>query len=882
MSDSKTAGIRIFKILVSTGIVASIAVMLLLVGSYIVAERGLAANQKNSVVINISGRQRMLSQRIATLSNDLLIYPEERQDTRHTLLAAINLMEKSQQGLIRGDEALGLPGNPSRQIKRIMFEPPYLVDKRVSDFLDAARAIITMPDNKLSSANQDLQYIHSANEALLESLNGLTNQYQRENEARIANLRHQQQIILSTQIAVLLIMITLLFWPLVLRVKREIQLSKTLEKRVSSIVKHLQDGLASIDARGVLLSFNPAAERIFGYQADEVIGRNVNMLMPEPYRSEHDGYLKNYLDTGTKKIIGIEREVVGKRKDGSTFPLALAISEIQDGKEHQFIGTMRDITERQQHEQQLVAAKETAEQANQAKDSFLTTMSHEVRTPLTGMLGMLEVLSLTSLDRDQHKTLHTAWDSARSLLRIVNDILDWSKIQEGKLALSPQSTSIPQLLQEVVNTYSHVASAKNLVLWQHSDSRLSEAYIVDPLRLSQVLNNFVSNAIKFTPRGEIEIRAEYLESLESGERIRFSVKDTGVGIPVEIQESVFKRYQQASADTARQYGGTGLGLAICLRLAQLLDGQIELSSELGKGSTFSITVILPISAAPGVMIPTLFPMVEQRKVEPLFEGMAPPLVLAVDDHPTNRDLLARQIELLGLRAETADDGNVALSKWREGRFALVITDCHMPEMDGYALTRAIRQIEKEKNLVHTPIIAWTANALPGEVEHCHAAGMDELLVKPTDLTLLKKTLANWLSLSDTDTRSKSLLPADADDGNSAGPVDYAILSQVVPDGQEQIKVLHDFGSHIQADMAKLTGMLANSDLVNAARSAHRMKGSCSMVGAIRMADICAAIEQAAQNGNMDGTQAGLNELNEACLLFETHLTVIDDSNGVSK
>jgi len=426
------------------------------------------------------------------------------------------------------------------------------------------------------------------------------------------------------------------------------------------------------------------------------------------------------------------------------------------------------------------------------------------------------------------------------------------------------------LLQEIVNTYSHIASSKNLLLWQHSDSRLSAAHIVDPLRLSQVLNNFVSNAIKFTPRGEIELRAEYLESLESGERIRFSVKDTGIGIPREIQESVFKRYQQASADTARQYGGTGLGLAICRRLADLLDGRIELSSEQGRGSSFSMTVVLPISAAPGESIPTLFPLEQQRAVRPLLgNGEDAPLVLAVDDHPTNRDLLARQIGLLGLRAETAEDGNAALLKWREGRFALVITDCHMPEMDGYALTRAIRQIEADKRLPRTPVIAWTANALPGELEHCHAAGMDELLVTPTDLTLLKKTLAKWLSLSDAN-------PAPSIASDTQGPVDYAELGKIVPDKAEQLKVLQDFQLHIQTDLAKLVGMLDGSDLVNAECTAHRMKGSCRMVGAIRMAGACAAIEQAGRDGKMGEAQAGLTELYEACRLFEAHLNEIKD------
>ncbi|MBW8077470.1 MAG: PAS domain S-box protein, partial [Gallionella sp.] len=590
--------------------------------------------------------------------------------------------------------------------------------------------------------------------------------------------------------------------------------------RIQTILDTIADGIITINQSGIVETMNPAAERLFGYTAAEVIGHNVKMLMPEPYRHQHDSYLEHYCSTGEARVIGIGREVTGRRKDGSTFAMYLAVNEMLLDGQRYFTGIVHDITERKQMvetlqksserlrlaldaanqawfdldvqtgavhvspeyvrligfdyesfqptmqnwfdnmhpddreavratyqaclnsgepgameyrrrnksgawqwmysvgrvvewddahkpvrmigihmdiserklaEQALHAAKEQAELANRAKDSFLATMSHEIRTPLTGMLGMLEVLSLTPLDHDQSETLKTVWDSSRSLLRIVNDILDWSKIEEGKLELSPHSTSIPSMLQEIVNTYSRVASSKSLFLSQHADARLSQAHIVDALRLSQVLNNFVSNALKFTRHGEIELRAELLEQLDSGERVRFSVKDTGIGIAPEVQQHLFQRYMQESADTARMYGGTGLGLSICRRLVELLDGQLELVSTPGQGSTFSVTFVLPVSAAPGETIATVAPDVAPRKIEPLFEpGADAPLVLAVDDHPTNRDLLARQIRLLGLRAETAENGKVALSLWREGRFALVITDCHMPEMDGYAFAREIR------------------------------------------------------------------------------------------------------------------------------------------------------------------------------------------------
>lgn len=768
-----------------------------------------------------------------------------------------------------------LDDNPERWLALVLLieHRLELLERHLSIFehqgLSAVSAAISSDDGI-----KTMYQIHE----LIEQMNNQEMKLLSSNELLLKQQREHALLVLLVTLLVGVATLSLLFAVIRRQIKTREETENKLQNtaaRIVAIVDTVADGIITISQSGTIETVNPATARLFGYADVEMIGQNVKILMPEPYQSQHDGYLAHYHSTGDARVIGIGREVVGRRQDGSTFPMELAVSKMQLGDGYHYTGIVRDITtrkmaeaqqlasikeladfkaaldehaivvttdvrgmisyvndkfcaiskyarneligqnhriinsgfhpktfftelwktissgniwkgeiknrakdgsfywvdttivpfldargkpvqyiairadisERKRAEQMLLVAKDQAELANHAKDAFLATMSHEIRTPLTGMLGMLEVLSLGSLDTDQTQTLKMVWDSSRSLLRIVNDILDWSKIEEGKLELSECSTSIPLLLEEVVNTYSRVASSKSLMLWQRADSRLSSAHLVDPLRLSQILNNFVSNALKFTTYGEIEVRAELLGQMDSGERIRFSVKDTGVGIAPEVQAQLFQRYHQESADTARMYGGTGLGLAICRRLAELMDGQVELHSVPGQGSTFSITLILPVSDAPCEKMQAIT-QVAQQKVQPIqVYGNDVPLVLAVDDHPVNRDLLARQIKLLGLQSETAENGKVALSLWRQGRFALVITDCHMPEMDGYGLVRAIRHIEAEQLLTSTPVIAWTANALAEEERLCHAAGMDDLLVKPADLTQLKKMLEKWLPLA---------------------------------------------------------------------------------------------------------------------------------------
>ncbi len=529
----------------------------------------------------------------------------------------------------------------------------------------------------------------------------------------------------------------------------------------------------------------------------------------------------------------------------------------------------------------LDEARESAERLALTKSEFLATMSHEIRTPLNGLLGMLELLGLSRLDGEQRDSLQIARDSGRSLVRVIDDVLDHAKMEAGKLEIRLEPVSIAQLLRRVLNTYHAVASANDLTLKQSVDPRISPSLLADSLRLSQILNNFVSNALKFTANGYVEVRAELLGRGGGADTVCLSVKDTGIGIEPEVQQRLFQPFEQAGAVTARLYGGTGLGLSISRRLAEMMGGTIAVKSAPGEGTTMSVTFTLPISdAAPVELGGEATPA-----VAPILAAGAPgagPLVLAVDDHPTNRGLLARQIAALGLRVQTAVDGREALTLWQAGGIDLVVTDCNMPQMDGYAFSRAVREIEAKDGRPRTPIIAWTANALPAAAALCHAAGMDDILTKPAELAALKAILLKWLPSAATATAG----PDDAADTGSGAaliaPIDFAELDKIGITAAERAEILLDFMTQIRSDFAGLRSALSMQDLPACARIAHRMKGSSRMVGAGDLAAACESMERAARQGSTEDTGTAQAAMRRALERLEAHIGETTGANVEQK
>ena len=493
-------------------------------------------------------------------------------------------------------------------------------------------------------------------------------------------------------------------------------------------------------------------------------------------------------------------------------------------------GEWYDVTEGERSRAALVEAKEEAERVSSAKSTFLATVSHEIRTPMHGMLGMLELLGMSQLQPNQRNTLRLAIESGHSLMRIIDDILDFSKIDAGRFELHPAPVVVRELVERVRAMYAGTASNKGLQIEQNVDPAMCPVLMMDALRVGQVLNNLVNNAVKFTQRGRVEIRAERLERRALDEVVAFEVRDTGPGISPELQERLFNPFVQGG-ESVRSGSGTGLGLAICRRLAQLMGGQLTMHSAPGQGTTLRFVAAFPVADG------ALANREEAREVrdiemrEPVTRDEAirqNTLLLLVDDHPVNLMLLERQVHVLGYAAETAGDGIQALQRWSEGHFAAIITDVNMPGMDGYELARRVRAAEARLGRPRTRIIACTANALHGEADNCLAAGMDDYLSKPVQLAHLADQLRAWLPLPDAPIRTSVL--------NDLSNGDRAL----------ELRLLGLFRQHRDDDVARLADAVEAGDPERVVQAAHRIKGATATLGAMEACAIAGAIEGAAR------------------------------------
>ncbi|MDP1940782.1 MAG: PAS domain S-box protein, partial [Gallionella sp.] len=478
------------------------------------------------------------------------------------------------------------------------------------------------------------------------------------------------------------------------------------ENRLAAILDNVLDGIITINEVGSVASFNKAAENIFGYSAAEVIGHNVKMLMPEPYHSEHDGYLHNHMSTGTRKIIGIGRQVVGQRRDGSTFPMDLAVSAMQLGSKRMFTGIVRDITERVRTERM--------------KSEFISTVSHELRTPLTSIRGSLGLLAggLAGALPAQVKTLiDIAHKNSERLILLVNDILDMEKIEAGKMEFLPAPTRLIPLLHQAIEGNRAYAEQFGVV-YELTDALPDVDVNLDADRWQQVLSNLLSNAAKFSPAGDRVI----LSATSDGERVRITVSDHGSGIPAQFQSRIFEKFSQADSSDTRKKGGTGLGLSITKSLVEQMGACIGFESQPDVLTTFWVE----------------FPVWHKKLVPESDHSGAGKRVLVCEDDQDIASLLCLMLEQAGLSADVAGTAMQAKQMLALHDYAAMTLDLGLPDQNGLSLIRELRAAEKTATL---PIIVVSANAEKGGRELSgEAFCIIDWITKPIDRDRLESAL----------------------------------------------------------------------------------------------------------------------------------------------
>ncbi|QIN79092.1 PAS domain S-box protein [Rubrobacter marinus] len=503
------------------------------------------------------------------------------------------------------------------------------------------------------------------------------------------------------------------------------------EARHRAVVDTASDAIITMTKDGTVRSFNPGAERIFGYGTGEMVGRPLSVLMPERLRGAHETGFRRYLGGGEARVVGKGPvELAGLRKDGEEFPLELSLGEMREEGDILFTGIIRDVTGRKKAEAAMQEAAEAAEAASRAKSDFLANMSHEIRTPMNGVIGMTELLLGTPLDPEQRDYAETVRSSGEHLLSVINDILDFSKIEAGKVRLEEISFDLRATVEEVARLLAGRAEDKGLELINFVEYDVPAAVKGDPFRLRQVLTNLIGNAIKFTERGEVVLRTALVEEAGGEATVRFEVLDTGIGIEAAELERLFESFSQADASTTRRYGGTGLGLAISKQLVELMGGEIGVESVPGQGSTFHFTARL-----------------EER---PEAEGGAEPggelrglRILIVDDNATNRKILRKQVAPWGMVSDAVESGWRAMEYLRAAAGAgepydLAILDMQMPNKDGLQLARSIKA---DPLLRDVRLVMLTSMGQRGEGEEARRAGIAAYLTKPVRQVELRDALA---------------------------------------------------------------------------------------------------------------------------------------------
>jgi PAS domain S-box-containing protein len=504
--------------------------------------------------------------------------------------------------------------------------------------------------------------------------------------------------------------------------------TKKAEDRFKGFLESLPDAIVIVDNDGKIQIVNVQTEKLFGYIREELIGKEVEVLMPSKYKNAHHGHRQNFSANPKARAMGIGMELFGQHKDGKVFPVAISISRLETDEGFLVAATIRDVSYEKEIEKALIQAKESAEKAKQiaedamqAKQTFLSNMSHEIRTPMTAIIGFSKVLLKTDLTEKQKEYITAIKTSSDALLVLINDILDLAKVDAGKMTFDLLPFNLKSSISIMLHLFDIKFQEKRLKLFKEFDNNIPEFLLGDSVRLNQIMLNLISNAIKFTTEGQISVRVHLKSEDDDKVNVEFAVTDTGIGIPENMLATIFENFEQATTSTARLFGGTGLGLAIVKKLVEKQGGNIDVKSKIGEGSTFSFVLSFQKSKAE-THLTTGFTAIE------LVKDIRNIKVLVVEDVALNQLLMKIILDDFGFEREIADNGKIAIEKLQAKSFDIILMDLQMPEMNGYEATELIRK----KLNSNIPIIALTADVTETDLAQCKAVGMNDHIAKPID------------------------------------------------------------------------------------------------------------------------------------------------------